>query len=67
MDDGTLNPQSFRLVSGYDGVAETYTITSGVEGIQSGGRYRFLTTAVNELGESALSSSTRISVGSLPS
>lgn len=66
MDSGSLGSQAFTLVSGYDGVAETYVVTTGVEGVVSGEKYRFVTTATNVHGESARSAEVRPAVGALP-
>jgi hypothetical protein len=55
MDDGTLDPQDFTLLTGYDGNAETYVVTTATEGILSGEKYRFVTTATNVHGESLVS------------
>jgi hypothetical protein len=54
------------MVSGYDGTAETYVVTTGVEGVVSGEKYRFVTTATNIHGESARSQEVRPAVGALP-
>ena len=66
MDSGSLGSQAFTLVPGYDGSAETYVVTTGVEGVVSGEKYRFVTTATNVHGESARSPEVRPAVGALP-
>jgi hypothetical protein len=65
IDGGSL-ASSFTLVTGYDGQADTYTVTTAGEGILAGERYRFISTASNEHGESASSPEVRAAVGQLP-
>jgi len=65
MDNGLLT-SSFTLIAGYDGVSSTYTVTTGTEGILAGEKYRFIATAINEVGESDPSTEVRFTVASAP-
>lgn len=65
MDSGSLS-SSFTLVAGYDGTSSTYTLTNGVEGIISGVKYRFICTAINDIGESDASDEVRFAAASFP-
>lgn len=66
MDTGSLASQTFNEVTGYDGSSSTYQVTTAVEGIVAGTKYRFVCTATNVHGESAYSLEVRAAVGRIP-
>jgi hypothetical protein len=65
MDAGSLS-SSFALVTDYDGLSNTYQVTQANEGIISGLSYRFITVAVNAIGESEPSNEATFAVTVLP-
>jgi len=65
MDNGDLS-DSFTEVERYDGSSATFTVTADDEGIVSGNKYRFVTTATNSIGDSLYSQESRFAAASLP-
>lgn len=70
MDSGVLSSgissTPIHTITDYDGTARTYEVTQATEGITSGEKYRFVTTATNAHGESLPSKEVRPAVGHLP-
>jgi large repetitive protein len=64
VDGGSLG-SAYQMVSAYDGLAETYTLTAA-DGIASGERYRVVTTAWNVHGESPQSQEAWAAAGAAP-
>jgi len=67
MDDGTLG-SAFTLIYEeiVNGPLGSYIVTDTVEGIVDGSSYRFITVAVNSIGDSEASSEVRFAVTDLP-
>jgi len=76
MDAGSLSLSlaSFTKVKEFD-ISQTaqaatvmeYEVTKTTENITAGGKYRFITTSTNAIGESAFSSEVRFAAAALPS
>ena len=64
MDNGILG-SAFSIITGYDGLSSNYTVISA-DGIVTGQSYRFMTIAVNSIGDSDPSNEVRFAVTDLP-